>query len=121
LFGLPFNPSKADKTWKGGDELEAMGRQWKVFHTPGHSPGSCCIVCDAENLLLGGDLLICGSIGRTDLPGGDEDQMSESLRGLFEDWGKDAWRVYGGHCGPSTIGRERASNMDARYMMSRVC
>lgn len=114
LFGIPFHATKADHLWKGGEEFTALGCQWKVYHVPGHSPGSCAIVCDEENIFLGGDLLFRGSIGRMDLPGGSPAQMTGSLRGLFNDWGKDEWRVYCGHGPATSIAEERAGNFLVR-------
>lgn len=108
--GIPFRPSKADHIWRDGDHFEALGGRWSVRHVPGHSPGGCAIICDGENLFVGGDLLFQGSIGRMDLPGGSEEAMRESLRGLFQDWGKDSWRVLPGHGPVTTIANERRSN-----------
>ncbi|MCC5876516.1 MAG: MBL fold metallo-hydrolase, partial [Candidatus Sumerlaeia bacterium] len=55
-------------------------------------------------------LLFAGSIGRMDLPGGSETDMVASLKGLFDDWGKDDWLVLSGHGPETTVGRERQSN-----------
>ena len=108
--GVDFHPSEADHLWEDGQELTVLGEKWFVHHTPGHSPGMCCIVCPAAELMLSGDLLFRSSIGRTDLPGGDPDAMEQSLARLFGDWGRDSWRVYSGHGGPTTIGQERRTN-----------
>ncbi len=110
MAGLPFKPSKADRIWKGGDEFEALGEKWRVYHNPGHSPGSCSIVCDAQNIMMAGDFLMQGTLGRCDLPMGNEQDMIRSMRALFNDWGKDSWRVYSGHTPMTTIGRERVAN-----------
>lgn len=109
-IGIPLNPSKADTLWQGDETLTALGQEWKIRHTPGHSPGCCVIVCEAENLMVAGDLLFRNSIGRTDLPGGNPELMTQSLRGLFNDWGQDQWRVLTGHGPNTTIAEERRSN-----------
>jgi glyoxylase-like metal-dependent hydrolase (beta-lactamase superfamily II) len=81
----------------------------EVLHTPGHTPGSICLHFADENLLLAGDTLFAGSIGRTDLPGGDGRQILHSLRNRLLVL-PDATRVIPGH-GPETmIGIERQSN-----------
>ncbi len=81
----------------------------EVLHTPGHTPGSICLLFPAQHLLLAGDTLFAGSIGRTDLPGGDGQQILRSLRDRLLVL-PDATRVICGH-GPETlIGAERHSN-----------
>ena len=76
-------------------------------HAPGHSPGHVCFVGDG--LVLGGDVLFAGSIGRSDLPGGDYDTLLESIRRELLSL-PDATIVYPGHGEATTIGRERTSN-----------
>jgi hydroxyacylglutathione hydrolase len=81
----------------------------EVLHTPGHTPGSICLHFADENLLLAGDTLFAGSIGRTDLPGGDGRQILHSLRNRLLVL-PDATRVIPGHGAETTIGVERQSN-----------
>jgi hydroxyacylglutathione hydrolase len=92
-----------DRLLSEGDEVaDGIG----VLHVPGHSPGSIALQCDAG--LIVGDLLFRGSIGRTDLPGGDPRAMQRSLRRIIELEGAPV--VYPGH-GPQTgLGEERRSN-----------
>lgn len=118
--GIPLNISHADHTWKGGESIEALGAQWKVHHTPGHSPGGVSLVCAAENIMISGDLLFAGSIGRTDLPESDHDAMIASIRGLMTDWGRDEWKVYSGHGPVTTIGEERRTNPFVREFLRAV-
>ena len=81
----------------------------QVLHTPGHTQGSICLHFDPLNLLIAGDTLFAGSIGRTDLPGGDFDQIMASLRARLLAL-PDETRVLPGHGPGTTIGQERASN-----------
>lgn len=93
-----------------GDSVAAGAVVAQVLHTPGHTPGSLCFhVEGAEPLLLSGDTLFAGSIGRTDLWGGDYDQEIDSIRKrlLILD---DRTRVIPGHGAPTTIGHERRRN-----------
>jgi glyoxylase-like metal-dependent hydrolase (beta-lactamase superfamily II) len=93
-----------------GDRVSAGGLTAEVLHTPGHTPGSLCFhLAGAEPLLFSGDTLFAGSIGRTDLWGGDYDQELDSIhkRLLSLD---DATRVIPGHGPETTIGRERRQN-----------
>jgi hydroxyacylglutathione hydrolase len=81
----------------------------EVLHTPGHTPGSICLLFPAQHLLLAGDTLFAGSIGRTDLPGGDSHQILRSLRDRLLLL-PDATRVVPGHGPETSIGEERHSN-----------
>ena len=81
----------------------------QVLHTPGHTPGSICLLFPDQHLLLAGDTLFAGSIGRTDLPGGDGQQILRSLRERLLVL-PDATRVFPGHGPETTIGEERQSN-----------
>jgi hydroxyacylglutathione hydrolase len=80
-----------------------------VIFTPGHSPGHVTYSVADEAALFSGDVLFQGSIGRTDLPGGDGPTLMESVRGLVEGFGEDT-TVYPGHMGITTLGAERATN-----------
>ena len=94
---------------KDGQILELAGCQFKVMHTPGHTPGGGCYYVESEKILLSGDTLFCGSVGRTDFPGGS---MSELVRGIKEKLMvlPDDVQVLPGHMDLSTIGYERANN-----------
>ena len=81
----------------------------EVLHTPGHTPGSICLLFPEQHLLLAGDTLFAGSIGRTDLPGGDGRQILRSLRDRLLVL-PDTTRVVPGHGPETTIGEERQSN-----------
>jgi len=81
----------------------------EVIHTPGHTPGSICLLFPQQQLLLAGDTLFAGSIGRTDLPGGDGRQILRSLRDRLMVL-PDKTRVLPGHGPDTTIGEEKQSN-----------
>ena len=96
-------------TWKpltDGQVLELAGLSITVLHTPGHSPGSCCFLLGDH--LFTGDVLFRFSMGRTDLPGGDGIQMTESLKRLAALPGD--YKVYPGHDSPTTLDHERGHN-----------
>ena len=84
-----------------------------VFHTPGHCPGGVCLAVgredEKERTLFVGDTLFAGSIGRTDLPGGDLDTLLRSIRDVLFSFPDDAV-VYSGHGEPTTIGKEKRTN-----------
>ena len=80
-----------------------------VLHTPGHTPGSLCLHLPTENLLLAGDTLFRGSIGRTDLPGGDSKTILSSIRNRLLTLPEET-RVIPGHGPATTIGAEREDN-----------
>ncbi len=85
-----------------------------VLHTPGHTEGSLCLHLPAHNLLLAGDTLFAGSIGRTDLPGGDTDVLLRSIHNRLLPLPEDTL-VVPGHGPETTIGRERDGNPFLRH------
>ena len=88
--------------------VELVGMKFKAIHAPGHTPGSLVFVVDDE-LLVSGDVLFAGSIGRTDLPGGSAEAMEQTLRKKIMPMA-DHLRVLPGHYGDSTLGAEKKSN-----------
>jgi hydroxyacylglutathione hydrolase len=107
-FG-PYESYDADETVAGGERLELAGMEIDVLFTPGHSPGHVTYSVAEERALFSGDVLFQGSVGRTDLPGGDWPTLLESIRGLVEGFPEET-TVYPGHMGITTLGAERASN-----------
>lgn len=107
-FG-PFESYDADETLEGGERLELAGLEIDVLFTPGHSPGHVSFSIPGEQALFSGDVLFEGSIGRTDLPGADTATLMRTLAELLAALPDDT-RVYPGHMGLTTIGRERATN-----------
>ena len=110
-FG-PFESYDADETVEGGERLQLAGFDIEVLFTPGHSPGHVTYALaepGQDPVLLSGDVLFQGSIGRTDLPGGDAPTLLRSIATLLDRFGDDT-RVHPGHMGLTTLGRERATN-----------
>lgn len=93
-------------TYDEGDVLHLAGLTFTVLHTPGHTPGSVCLQC--ETSLFSGDTLFAGSCGRTDLPGGDWDTITASLKRLSKLEG-NLW-ILPGHGGTSTLRDEKKYN-----------
>ncbi len=89
-----------------GDEVKAGGLTFKVMHSPGHSPGGICLY--GEGVVITGDTIFQGSIGRTDFPGGSIEKLKDSFRRLLEL--PDETKVYAGHGPETTIGIEKVSN-----------
>jgi hydroxyacylglutathione hydrolase len=98
-----------DASAEDGQTIGLAALPAQVLHTPGHTQGSICLLFPDQHLLLAGDTLFAGSIGRTDLPGGDGHQILRSLRDRLLVL-PDATRVVPGHGPETTIGEERQSN-----------
>jgi len=107
--GMVFTTEAADILLEDGDTVEQAGITLKVFHTPGHTPGGICLYAEQEGLVFVGDTLFADSVGRTDFPGGDMDQLIEGIRTKLLTL-PDATAVYPGHGMRTTIGREKRSN-----------
>ncbi|GGA50640.1 MBL fold metallo-hydrolase [Paenibacillus physcomitrellae] len=90
-----------------GQTLTLLGETFKVYHTPGHSPGSVSFLCGKH--LFSGDVLFREGVGRTDLPGGRERDLIDSIRGTLYRFEDDV-KVYPGHGPRTTIGYEREHN-----------
>ncbi len=133
-FGAPFylHPDDAyligDEIWGGfssyigalpcpepdihlreGMDIEIGGIRLKVLHTPGHTPGLCCFYEEKDRVLIAGDLLFKGSVGRWDLPGGDPAQLKRSLERVLTELPEDTVVVCG-HYEETTVGYERRFN-----------
>jgi glyoxylase-like metal-dependent hydrolase (beta-lactamase superfamily II) len=105
----PFEPYDADETIAGGETLQIAGLDIDVIFVPGHSPGHVAFSIPDEGVLLSGDVLFQGSIGRTDLPGGSYEVLMQSIQTLLDRLPDDT-RVCPGHMGPTTLGAERQTN-----------
>ncbi len=111
MYGIPYpNPSPApSKFLKPGDTISFGDTNLSIHFTPGHSPASVSFYNEKEGYIIGGDVLFQGSIGRTDLPGGNFDTLIQSIKDTFLTL-PDETRVYSGHGPMTTVGDERAKN-----------
>jgi glyoxylase-like metal-dependent hydrolase (beta-lactamase superfamily II) len=118
LFGMvppgEYDPPESFTALADGDRLNLAGIDFDVLHTPGHTPGHCCFSIADEGVLFSGDQLFAGSIGRTDLPGGDTDKLMASMRSKIMPLDDDV-RVLPGHGPETTIGSERTTNPFRSY------
>jgi hydroxyacylglutathione hydrolase len=110
VYNLPFDNYTGEFIFlKEGDKVVIGADELRVIEAPGHSPGHICFYCAKQNFLIGGDVLFNRSIGRTDLPGGNHEQLIKNIREkLFVL--PDETVVYSGHGEPTTIGEEKLQN-----------
>ena len=118
LFGLPLviPPLVADAGLTDNQELKIGSLAVVALHTPGHSPGHVAYYFPQEQLLVGGDLIIGGSIGRTDLPDSDPRQMQASVRRVMSLPG--ATPLLGGHGRPTTLRQELEHNLLVQELLA---
>ena len=105
----PYESWDAEHTVAGGEKLELAGFEIDVLFTPGHSPGHVTYSIPDEKVVFSGDVLFRGSVGRTDLPGGDWATLLGSIRSLVDSLPGETI-VYPGHMGVTSLGAERESN-----------
>ena len=110
MYNMPFdNYQGGFKLLKEGDSVLLGEDELQVIEAPGHSPGSICFYCKKQHFVIGGDVLFQGSIGRTDLPGGNHQTLLNNIRQkLFVL--PDETVVYSGHGSATTIGEEKKHN-----------
>lgn len=96
-----------------GDVIEVGSLSLKVLHTPGHTPGLCCLYEENRRVLIAGDLLFKGSVGRWDLPGGNLEDLKRSVKRVLTELPPDTLVVCG-HYDETTISHERAFNPFAK-------
>src|SRR3990170_3196261 len=104
-YGFEVERSVATRDLREGEQVRIGDLVFDILHTPGHTEGSVCLYEERLALLVTGDVLFAGSYGRTDLPGGNDEQMVASLARLARDI-PEAVRVLPGHGGETTLGRE---------------
>jgi len=109
MFGVNLEPVKVGRWIKAGDRLKAAGEEAEVRHVPGHCPGNVLFYFKSAGAAFVGDALFRGSVGRTDLPGGDAAQLARSIRSQIYTL-PDETLVYSGHGPETTVGAEKASN-----------
>jgi hydroxyacylglutathione hydrolase len=110
-FPLPFTipPRQPDGYLEEGQILQLGKLSCRVLHTPGHCPGHVTFFFEREKFMISGDLIICGGIGRTDLPGGSYDVLCQSIRRIAKVVPRDT-QLLPGHCHSSTLGDELENN-----------
>jgi glyoxylase-like metal-dependent hydrolase (beta-lactamase superfamily II) len=117
-FPLHIPPRRADALLEDGQTLTLGRYAFNVIFTPGHSPGHVAFHCPSENVLLGGDLIICGAVGRTDLPESSEPDLFSSLRRIMQL--PPQTRLLPGHCNPSTLSHELQTNPHVHEALNRA-
>lgn len=119
VFALPFTipPRSADAYVEDGQMLELGELRAQVVHTPGHAPGHVMYYFPAEKVLIGGDLIIGGSVGRTDLPDSDHAELEKSIRKVMRLPGDT--RLLPGHGEVSTLDDERRDNPFVQEALAR--
>ena len=113
--GVKFKMPEGGKYYDDGDVIVEAGLEFKVLATPGHTPGSVCLICG--DALFTGDTLFRGSCGRTDLPGGSMREEMRSLKKICQLEGD--FEVYPGHMDSSTLERERRFNHYCREAVAK--
>ncbi len=110
IFGIRLEkPPAPGKFIDENDVIKFGNSELKILFTPGHSPGSLCFYNSEQKFVIGGDVLFHGSIGRTDLPGGNFDTLISSIKEKLFPLGND-FTVYPGHGPETTIGFEKENN-----------
>jgi len=110
MYGIPYEQSPEIEVFvEEGDQIKFGNTTLEVLFTPGHSPASISFFHKETKVLVAGDVLFQGSIGRTDLPGGDFDTLIASIKNKFYPLG-DEVKVYSGHGSSTNLGVEKKSN-----------
>lgn len=114
------DPPKLTRNWTDGETYEVGNLRFKILHCPGHTRGHVVLAEENEQKVFVGDCLFQGSIGRTDLPGGNYEQLMDSLNNKILALGDD-FTVYSGHGSETTIGIEKRTNpfLTGVYQVSR--
>jgi len=114
MFGIPFEPPPPPDQWlENEEEIDLNNLQGKALHTPGHTPGSMCFLFESQKLLIAGDTLFQGSIGRTDLWGGDFKKIEKSIQEKLYTLDEET-SVITGHGESTSIGHEMRDNSFVR-------
>ena len=119
-IGVPLESRKyvCDVTLNDDDKIELGSYVFHVLHTPGHTPGSVCYYCPEEKIIFSGDTLFNGSVGRTDFPLSNTDDLKKSISKLM--LLPDDIKVESGHGFSTTIGNERISNPFVKFFMAEL-
>jgi hydroxyacylglutathione hydrolase len=120
-LGLDYEPPpQLTRNWENGEVYEVGNLKFSIRHCPGHTRGHVVLAEQNERKVFVGDCLFEGSIGRTDLPGGNYEQLIESINSNILSLGDD-FVVYSGHGRETTLGQEKATNpfLTGAYILSR--
>ena len=110
MYGLPGeNSPQPDMFLEDGLVIEFGKCRLQVIHTPGHTPGGCCLYLESESRMIAGDTLFADGVGRTDLPGGSHEQLVQSIKTRLFTL-PDHVQVYPGHGPATSIGHEKLHN-----------
>ena len=116
-WGVPTEAYKGKVQYIQQDELIHFGKEtFKVLETPGHSPGSVCFYNEANDFLIGGDLIFKDGVGRTDLPGSNPLDLINSIKTQIFPL-PDTMTIYSGHGPATTWGREKKANPYILHLM----
>jgi hydroxyacylglutathione hydrolase len=121
ILGFEYEkPPRLSRSWQDGEIYEVGNLKFKILHCPGHTRGHVVLAEETERKVFTGDCLFDGSIGRTDLPGGNSEQLIDSINNKILALGDD-FTVYCGHGPETTIGKEKATNpfLTGAYQISR--
>lgn len=114
MYGLPFDNYNGEMKWlQPGSSIKIGDDELEILFTPGHSPGSLSFYNKEARFVISGDALFAGSIGRTDLPGGDFNQLERSIKTQLYTL-PDETKVFSGHGGGTSIGFEKRNNAFVR-------
>lgn len=117
-YGIPYHPSPSPSVFlEEGETIKFGNTELAIVFTPGHSPGSICFINHKNKSVIGGDVLFQGSIGRTDLPGGDFETLANSIRTKLYTL-PDDYLVFPGHGDETPIGVEKISNPFVKASLS---
>lgn len=110
ILGFEYElPPKLTRNWQDGEIYEVGNLRFKILHCPGHTRGHVVLAEETERVVFVGDCLFEGSIGRTDLPGGNFEQLMDSINHKILTLGDD-FTVYSGHGNETTVGHEKTTN-----------
>ncbi len=115
-IGCALPCPEPDEFLEDGREIKVGSISLEVLYTPGHTPGLCCLYMKDHGVLIAGDLLFKGSVGRWDLPGGNLEDLKKSLARVFKELPDDTL-VICGHYEETTIGHERVFNPYLRSLL----
>ncbi|QYO65868.1 MBL fold metallo-hydrolase [Leptolyngbya sp. 7M] len=110
VLGFDYeDPPKPTRNWQHGEHFQIGEMEFEVRHCPGHTPGHIVLIESNHKKVFVGDCLFQGSVGRSDLPGGDHEQLIDSIMSNIISLGDD-FTVYSGHGPETTVGHERTTN-----------